>query len=262
MAGGGGKMLISESTRKKMSEWQIGRELTEISKIKVARTHMGGKTIVCSNGKTYLSVLEAAKDINTTQNAINHALMGNVKKTSDLFFWFIYADGANDKDKVMARDLNRKKLPKFDEQRRITHAVSMMKGKKIGCSNGKTYISLLEASQDANIATQKVAHALTGKQKQAGSLLFWYIFPDGTTEEGKIRENNNKPRPQFSEERKINNARKYTAGNIITCSNGKIYLSLYEASLDTGIKRENIFLSIKKDRKTFGLQFWRIPTIV
>jgi group I intron endonuclease len=61
----------------------------------------------------------------------------------------------------------------------------------------------------------------------------------------------------LTEEQKITLARAHMNGRIICCSNGKEYLSSYEAGLDTGADKDKIGLICNGKRKTSrGFSFW------
>lgn len=62
-------------------------------------------------------------------------------------------------------------------------------------------------------------------------------------------------------EQKISTARGHTKGFIIQCSNGKTYLSAFEAQIDTGIPRDvvcKIYKGVLKPRNNFN--FWKVET--
>lgn len=50
-----------------------------------------------------------------------------------------------------------------------------MKGKKIGCSNGKIYLSAYEASVDTGARRNSVISVCIGDYKTTSGFKFWYI---------------------------------------------------------------------------------------
>jgi group I intron endonuclease len=60
-----------------------------------------------------------------------------------------------------------------------------------------------------------------------------------------------------SHEQRVNLARAHMNGKVVCCSNGKEYLSSYEAGLDTGADKDKIGLICNGKRKTScGFSFW------
>jgi hypothetical protein len=63
-----------------------GVKRSEEAKINSARAHMSCKVILCSNGKTYLSSYEAAKDTGVDKDKIGNVCTGKRKSTGGLTF--------------------------------------------------------------------------------------------------------------------------------------------------------------------------------
>ncbi|MFA7287344.1 MAG: NUMOD3 domain-containing DNA-binding protein [Melioribacteraceae bacterium] len=51
---------------------------------------------------------------------------------------------------------------------------SKMKGRKIGCDNGKTYLSIYEANIDTNTTSHGICDVLHERKKTTKGLVFWY----------------------------------------------------------------------------------------
>lgn len=65
-----------------------GVKLTHDQRVTLARSHMRGRIIACSNGKTYLSAYEAAIDTGCDKDKIGNVCTGKRKSTGGLKFWY------------------------------------------------------------------------------------------------------------------------------------------------------------------------------
>jgi len=82
--------VFSTEHREKIARSLTGKERSDSSKINQSRSQMNGKKIGCSNGITYLSIYEAAKDTNSIGVKIYRVCSGRCKTTNKLNFWYIY----------------------------------------------------------------------------------------------------------------------------------------------------------------------------
>jgi len=112
-------------------------------------THHGRPTeIVCSNGKTYASIKEAALDIGSSESAICLVLSGKNITVKNLQFW-------KSKDEK----------PEF--------RIRKYRSSPIMCSNGMFFSTIKEASIKLSLSQDAISQCLRGLQKQTKGLKFF-----------------------------------------------------------------------------------------
>lgn len=78
----------SDATKQKISARKKGVLPTQEQRERQAAAQLYGKTIRCSNGKTYTSNSAAARDTGASSNGIGNVLHGRRKTANGLTFWF------------------------------------------------------------------------------------------------------------------------------------------------------------------------------
>lgn len=78
----------SPEVYQKIAEAQRGKSVSLEQRINMARAHMQGKTIGCSNGKVYLSTKEAAFDCGVHADSILRVCKGMYKQAKGYTFWY------------------------------------------------------------------------------------------------------------------------------------------------------------------------------
>lgn len=130
----------TEETKKKIAESRKGKLLSEETKKKISLSVSGEK-----NGHFGMKHTEEAK------KAMSEKKKGKPNK------------------KLRGRIKSR--------EERINSARSHMHGRKVACSNGKIYLSVLEAGEDTKIKKQSISDAIQNKRKING-ILFWIVYPE------------------------------------------------------------------------------------
>jgi group I intron endonuclease len=80
---------LSEETKKKISEIQIGRKTSEETKVKMSNSHKKHKIKCINNDKIYNSLMDAARDLQINSGGICHVLKGNTKSIKGYVFEYV-----------------------------------------------------------------------------------------------------------------------------------------------------------------------------
>ncbi len=147
----------SEETREKMSRAKIGKKLTEETRRKVSEASGKKRKCICVNtGKIYGSVVEAAKDTNSSSNHVSGCCRGTrsatrSKNTNQFLQWaYINEDGSY-------------KIP--DEH--IPKEIKL--GKKVMCLNTmEIFDSVSDAGREMGCEASNISKCCKGKAKSAG----------------------------------------------------------------------------------------------
>lgn len=78
----------SPEVYQKIAAAQRGKTVSLEQRINIARAHMRGKTISCSNGKIYYSTKEAALDCGVHTDSVLRVCNGKYKQAKGFIFWY------------------------------------------------------------------------------------------------------------------------------------------------------------------------------
>lgn len=175
---GGKNSILSKETRLKISKSKTGKKINrskgqELGIIKARNACK--KPIICLNiNKTYLSITDAANELNLRKTGINAVLTGKCDQTGG--YKFKYVD-----EKLNKKADNFKKYRKHKYIKRIEKIkanAGKYRIKNIKCSNGIIYNSISDAAKELKLKTTNICKVLKNTRNHTGGYKFEYINKD------------------------------------------------------------------------------------
>ncbi|NOR27653.1 MAG: hypothetical protein GQ540_03880 [Lutibacter sp.] len=206
ISGGNSNVYFSDEVKKRMSEKRKGLLIGEKNGM-YGKTHTKEVRLKLSKLRTGSKLSEETKKkISIASSGKNNGNYGrkHTKKTRDIMskvntkenHWAYGKHFSEEHKKNLSESCKGRKLSeetkikisksrigkpspikgmKIDKKYAIKRAKSLMNGKKIGCSNGKIYLSILEVREDTGVLSQGICNVLHNRQKTTKGLSFWYI---------------------------------------------------------------------------------------
>lgn len=182
-SGGTQNCYYSEDTKKKMSDgrkgdkhWNYGKHHSEETRVKIAYTNGGENSYWFGREITD----EHRESLSRSKSGENHPMFGK-HHTEESKKLISEKQKGREFSEETRNKISKSKIGRpLAESTKTNLAISRMNGKKIGCSNGKIYLSRKEASEDTLVKGNSIKDVCTGKCKATTKekMVFWYIHPE------------------------------------------------------------------------------------
>lgn len=229
---------VSEETRQRLREANLGKKASEETRLKMSENNKGEKNPFWGHThseETKKIISEKNKNREVSQelrDKISESLLGR-KKSEET------------KEKM--------RKPKSEEHKQHIKE-NNANAKRVKCiETGKIYNSAIDAAKDTGAGNPRqsshINEVCAGKRNVCNS--YHWIWVDN---------NNNNTNEKTEEEILRNNLRRNTCSKnkkVLCIENNKIYISITQASEDTGANKSSIGAVCRGERKTAGGYHWR-----